>query len=362
MPKFAFDYVDAALGEEGGAARNRQAFSGVQLCPRYLMDVSSVDTSCELFGQRYTLGFGVAPVGLGNMMWPQSETALATAAAEATIPYILSTASTTGLEEIGAIGKGTAWFQLYVPRDEGVMEDLITRARSAGFGVLVVTLDVPIGAKRERELRNGLNLPFRFTPKLFYQIAVRPRWALATARQGTPEFVNLKRYTDQGQSTESLSEFVSKVFVRGVTQERIARIRSLWDGPLVLKGVQHLDDARKALELGVDGLIVSNHGGRQLDAAPSSIEVLPAIADAVGDRMTIMIDSGVRSGLDVLRARALGARCAFSGRSFFFGMGALGHRGATQVIEIFRDDITRGLMQIGCLRYAELDASWLRQK
>ena len=357
MPGFAFDYVDGAIDEEHGKARNRAAWHEVVLTPRYLRDVSDTDLNAPLFGHEYALPIGVPPVGLGNMMWPGAEMALARAAQRANIPYILSTFSTTDLAEIARAAPDVCWFQLYVPKKMQVMEDLLARAKQAGYRVLVVTLDIPVGAKRNRELRNGLKLPFSLTANIIWQCMTHPTWSLQTLRHGQPDFVNVARY--QEGPNEGLARFITNFNMPGVTRERIAAIRKLWDGPLVLKGVQYDQDMRAAAELGVDGIIISNHGGRQLDAAPTSVHSLRAVPAEIRQRMTVMVDSGIRTGMDVVRAGALGAKMTFSGRAFFWGVGALGAPGASQVVEIFRDEIERTLKQLGCDSFTETDRSWL---
>jgi len=357
LPSFAFDYIEGGIDDEEGKRRNRRAFHGVQLTPRYLRDVGSVDTRVTLFGTEYALPLGVAPVGLGNMMWPGAEAALARAAQDARIPYVLSTFSTTPLETIAQLTPDVGWFQLYVPRDAGVMEDLIGRVKAAGFRALVVTVDVPIGAKRNRELKNGLKLPFTVTPQMVWQSLTHPAWALRTLTHGAPDFVNVARY--RTDTTQGLGDFISTMNSPGFSLERLRRIRELWSGPLILKGLQATENIRAAIDCGVDGVIISNHGGRQLDAAPATIDTLRRLqGDAAGD-LTLMIDSGVRTGLDIVRAKALGAQAAFTGRSFFYGVGALGEAGAAQVIGIFHDELTRSLQQLGCLRFEDMDASWL---
>jgi len=358
LPCFVFEYVDAAVDEEIGKHRNREALHEVELTPRYLRDVSRVDLAVDLFGKSYSMPFGVPPVGLGNLIWPGAESVLARACQQAAIPYIQSLFSTTLLEDIPQLAPDVCWFQLYVPRDERVMEDLISRVRKAGFHVLVVTIDVPVGAKRNRELKNGLKLPFQITPAVLWHCLIHPRWTMQTIKAGMPGLVNIMPYADKAVN-DGLASFFTQFIMPGVTRERLGRIRELWDGPLVIKGIQHPQDALDVREIGVDGLIVSNHGGRQIDAAPASISSLRRLPKSLADDLTIMIDSGIRSGLDVLRAKALGAVCAFSGRSFFYGMGALGAAGAQQVIGIFEDEIRRSLQQLGCSRFSELDDRWL---
>lgn len=359
VPRFALDYLEGGIGAEEGLRRNRQDLDDVILWPRLMRDMTTVSTACTLFGRRYDLGIGMAPVGLASLMWPGAERCLAMAAQNANIPYVFSTMGTVPLEDIGALAPDVAWYQLYVPQDRGVMRDLIERAQRAGFRALVVTVDIPVGAKRDRELRNGLNLPFRLTPRLVLQILARPAWAWATLRQGVPRFVNLDPYVKAGSLTH-LSEFLTLFFMRGVTPERIAEIRSLWRGPLVIKGLLHGTDIATAVRLGADGVIISNHGGRQLDAAPSTVQALRVLPDPLREQTAVLFDGGIRSGVDVLRARALGAQMCFSGRSFLYGVAAVGADGARQAIEIFRDEITRSLQQIGCADFQSLNRDWLQ--
>lgn len=357
IPKFAFDYIDAAIDYEIAKQRNRESFHQTKLIPRYLTDVTTVDITAEVFGKRYAMAIGVSPVGLGDMMWPGAEMALAAAAQKANIPYMLSTFSTTLMEDIAEAAPDVCWFQLYVPKKLEVAKELISRAKASGFNVLVVTLDIPVGAKRNRELKNGLKLPFSFSPNILWQSMIHPLWAIEQLRHGTPDFVNMMRYREDPD--QGLANLVSEFIMPGVTLERIREIRTLWDGPLVLKGIQYDRNAVDAMNAGVDGIVVSNHGGRQLDAAPTSVEALRALPDEVRNKMTVMIDSGIRTGLDVVRSKTLGAEFAFSGRSFYYGIGAMGPEGANQVIEIFRDEITRTIQQLGCVTFDELDATWL---
>ena len=357
IPNFAFDYVDGGIDQEHGKRRNRQAWHEIELTPRYLKDVGTADLATRLFGKEYEMPIGVPPVGLGNMMWPGAEVALASAAQKAKIPYILSTFSTTKLEDIAECAPDVCWFQLYVPKKIAVMKDILRRVKQAGYHVLVVTLDIPVGAKRNRELKNGLKLPFSFTPNIIWQCATHPVWALQTLSHGQPDFVNVLQYKEG--ANEGLGQFITNFNMHGVTRERVEMIRKLWDGPLILKGVQYEQDVRHSMDIGIDGIIVSNHGGRQLDAAPSSVKSLREISAEARAKMTVMVDSGIRTGMDVVRARALGAEMTFSGRSFFWGMGAMGKGGAKQVIEIYRDEIDRTLKQLGCESIAAMDRSWL---
>lgn len=358
IPRFAWEYLSSGIGHEHGLHRNRTDLDDVLLWPRYLKDVGEVDLSCHLFGRQYDLGIGIAPVGLANMMWPEAETHLAQAAQKANIPYILSTMGTTSLEEIARHAPDVGWFQLYVPRDRDVMQDLVQRVQRSGFKVLVITVDIPVGAKRDKELKNGLILPFRFSPSILTQALLKPTWLLNTLRQGVPRFINLAPYGDL-HDVKHLGEFLTRFFMPGVTMERIREIRQLWSGPLVIKGLMRSEDVEQCRSAGVDGVVISNHGGRQLDAAPSSAVSLAKLHASVTDQFPILLDSGVRSGLDIVRARALGAGFTLSGRSFLYAVAAAGKEGAGQVIEIFRDEITRTLQQLGCTRFEAMNGDWL---
>ncbi len=358
IPRFAWYYLSGGIGAEHALARNRNALDEILLWPRYLTDVAKIDTSCSLFGHNYSLGIGISPIGLGNMIWPNAEVQLAKAAQVQNIPYILSTMSTTPLEDIAKLVPDVGWFQLYVPRDESVMQDMIKRVRLAGYKVLVVTVDIPVGAKRDKELKNDVILPFQFTPKIIGQTLIRPVWLMQTLRHGIPRFINLSPYGEL-KNVKHLGDFLTRFFMPGLTVERLAKIRTLWQGPLVVKGVQRQSDIEQCMSAGIDGVILSNHGGRQLDAAPSSIESLRRLPDNIKDSLCVMLDSGIRSGLDVVRTRAMGADAAFSGRSFFYAMAAAGNDGGRQAIEIYRDEITRTLQQLGCTRFESMDQSWL---
>lgn len=359
MPKFAYDYVDAGIDDESGKRRNRDDWQKVMLTPRYLTDASEADLQTTIFGKTYAMPFGVSPVGLGNMMWPGAELALASASQAANVPYMLSTLSTTDLSQIAAAASDVCWFQLYVPSDVDVMKDLLSRVSTANFHVLVVTLDIPVGAKRNRELKNGLKLPFSMTPDIIWQSITHPVWAMHTLKNGKPDFVNVLKY--KTNDNQGLADFFTSFSMKGVTRERMEMIRELWDGPLVLKGVQYEQDIQTALDIGCDGVLISNHGGRQLDAAPSSMQSLKDLGHYRDKGMTVMVDGGIRTGLDVVRSKVLGSQMAFSGRSFFWGVGAMGVDGPRQVIEIYRDEIKRTLQQIGCEKFEQLDGSWLTE-
>ncbi|MBT3915618.1 MAG: alpha-hydroxy-acid oxidizing protein [Rhodospirillaceae bacterium] len=361
IPKLAFDYLDGGAGNEANIARNRQGFADIVLCPEYLRDVSERNQKVTLFGHTYDAPIGVSPVGLANLIWPKVDTYLATMAREQNIPYTLSAVGTTSIERIAEIAPDHAWFQLYVPGQEYICFELLKRAKAAGMKVLVVTVDIPVPSKRMRDLRNDFTMPFKMTPKIIWDIARKPSWALATLANGKPRFENMVPYIDDAAAGKSLGAAQALQVSPTLDEELMRRIRAAWDGPMLIKGILSPGSAKAAKRVGADGIIVSNHGGRQLDSAPSSIEALPRIVDEVGDSMTIMLDSGVRTGGDIVKAYCLGADFVFSGRSFVFGVGALGEAGGQHVLNMFAEEVDIALAQIGCTDIANLGAEYLWQ-
>jgi (S)-mandelate dehydrogenase len=359
VPRVAFDYMDGGAESENGLARNRAAFDRLRLVPRYLVDVSSRDISTELFGRRWAMPFGVAPTGLASLIWPGADFMLARAAAAADVPYILSTAATASLEDVAKAAPAHGWFQLYAGNDQAIVDDLVRRAHEAGYPVLVVTVDIPVPGKRDRDLRNGLTLPLRSRPGLLLDVLRRPAWLLASARAGAPRFRNIEPYVKAARAT-SLAEAMALQTSGNFDWGRLARVRAAWPGKMVVKGLMAPDDVKRAADEGADGVILSNHGGRQLDAGPAPIELLPRALDAVQGRIPIMLDSGIRRGGDVLRALALGAAFCFVARATLYGVAAGGEPGAAKALAILRDEVDRTLGQIGCRALAELgpDRLW----
>ncbi len=354
MPGFAFDYLDGGCNEDINIERNTRELREVQLEPRYIRPFKGADLSCELFGHRYDATFGIAPVGLQGLMWPKSPEILARAAFQHNIPFILSTVTTMDIERASELTEGRAWFQLYNPVEQHVRTDIIRRAGAAGCPVLVVLCDVPTFGYRPRDFRNGLALPPKMTLRNILQILGKPRWAMQTLRYGQPTFETVKPYTPEGLNLKQLGLFMNKTFSGLLDAEKIAPIRDQWKGKLVLKGVSSEWDAEQAVKLGFDGIIVSNHGGRQLDAGESTIKPLERLARQYRDKITVMVDSGLRSGPDVARAMASGADFTFMGRSFMYGVGALGARGGDHTIEILKTQFRQNMEQLCCERVADL--------
>lgn len=359
IPRFAFDLVDGGAENECNMRRNAEAFEEIALVPRYMHDVSIIETATEIFGQTFDLPFGQAPIGMLNAFWPDADLTLARLCKRENVPYVASSAASTTLEKLAEAADGNGWFQLYVSDDGAVTEGLIARAEAAGYDVMMVTVDVPAAGKRDRDIRNQLSVPFKFTPEVIWQCATHPHWALASLRHGTP---NIANYTDLLQSATSYADVQKTLITPGLTWAQLKRLRERWKGTLLVKGILHPEDAIKCTELGADGIVVSNHGGRQVAFGPATIEVLPAIAEAVSCKLKIILDSGIRRGADVLRAKALGADFVLTGRALAYGVGAGGSEGAERAMDILKLELVRALGQLGVSSYSSLTKSALHVK
>lgn len=353
-----FGYVAGAAETNRSLGDNRDAFGEWGFVPRVLIDVSTRDPSVELLGRRYAWPFGIAPMGIAALWAYRGDLVLAAAAAEAGIPFIMSGSSLIRLEEVAAQSPGS-WFQAYLPGDQAQIEALIERVRLAGFETLVITVDMPVAANRENNLRNGFSTPLRPTLGLAWDGLTHPRWTLGTflktfARHGMPHFEN--NYATRGAPILS-PDVVRDYSDRGhFTWAHLARIRELWKGHLVVKGLMRADDARRAQALGADALIVSNHGGRQLDGTVSPLRVLPAVVAACPG-LPILYDSGIRRGTDVLKALALGARMVFVGRPFAYAASVGGAAGVARAIGLLANEVSIDLAMVGVTRPADLDAA-----
>jgi len=348
IPKFAFEYLDGGCNEDVNLHKNTSDIRKVELLPYYLSKHSGSSMKTELFGHVYDAPFGIAPVGLQGLMWPNSPEILAKAAFEHNIPFILSTVTTSSIERISEITEGKAWFQLYHPAEESVRNDIIKRAEAAECPVLVILCDVPTFGFRPRDIRNGLAMPPKMSVKNILQVLGKPNWALQTLKYGQPNFETLKPYMPKGLDLAQLGQFMDRTFSGRLNEERIKPIRDMWKGKLVIKGVANEADAERAIKLGLDGIIVSNHGGRQLDAGESTIRPLSRIAAKYGDQIKVMMDSGLRSGPDIARTLASGAQFTFMGRSFMYGVAALGNRGGDHTISLLKTELQQVMEQICC--------------
>jgi len=354
VPAFAFEYLDGGCNEDVSIKRNTSEIRDVQLQPRYLNNYGESSTKTKVLGMEFDAPFGIAPVGLQGLMWPNSPAILAKAAYKHNIPFILSTVTTMDIEKASELTEGNAWFQLYNPVEDAVRNNIIDRAEAAGCPVLVLLCDVPTFGFRPRDFKNGLALPPKMSVKNIMQILGKPTWAYNTLKYGQPTFENLKPYTPEGLNLKQLGAFMDRTFSGKLNEEKIKPIRDRWKGKLVLKGVQSLQDTQDAIRMGFDGIIVSNHGGRQLDAAQSTINSLKEIAATYGDQIEVMMDSGLRSGPDIARAIACGAKFTFMGRSFMYGCGALGNKGGDHTIGMLKTQFKQVMDQLVCERVEDL--------
>ena len=361
IPRFAFEYLDGGCNEDVNLVKNTAEIRAVEIEPCYLPHFGSASLKTELFGHIYDAPFGIAPIGLQGLIWPNAPEILARAAARHNIPFILSTVSTASIERISQLTEGRAWFQLYHPADMGIRDRLLERAEAAQCPVLVLLCDVPGFGFRPRDIRNGLAMPPRMTVKNICQIFGKPRWAWNTLRHGSPAFETMKPYMPKGMGMKQLGLYMDRTFSGRLDPDRLAAIRDRWKGKLVLKGVATVTDADIAIRAGVDGLIVSNHGGRQLDACPSAISSLQAIVKKYQGKTTIMMDSGLRSGPDIARTLACGAQFAFLGRSFMYSVAALGKQGGDHAIGVLKTQLRQVMEQVSCERPEDLAARLARR-
>ncbi|HVA40933.1 MAG TPA: alpha-hydroxy acid oxidase [Candidatus Binataceae bacterium] len=361
LPRVAFDFIEGGVEDEHCLAANESSFARHRLVPRYMVDISRRDQSAALFGHDYASPFGIAPTGLAALFRADADLILARAAAAANIPFIMSGASTASIEAAAQVAPAQTWYQLYAARDRKISEDMIRRASDAGLGTLVLTVDVPVPSKRERNARNGFELPLKLKWSKSLEALMHPLWIAGYLRRGIPRFDNWAFYAEPGASAKAIAAFVARQLPCSVTWRDLENFRRLWPRHLVVKGIMHPDDAVRATQIGIDGIIVSNHGGRQLDQAPAPLDMLPAICAAVADKVTVMLDSGVRRGADILTALCLGARFVFVGRATLYGAAAGGLPGVRKAIDILRKEIDLVMGQIGCPRLDGLGPGFLLQ-
>jgi L-lactate dehydrogenase (cytochrome) len=357
VPSFGFDYVEGGAGEtEPGVARNKAALDAIEIVPRFGVANYAPSVEIELFGRKYGMPLGIAPMGLPGLMWPGGEDGFADAAQKSRVPFTLGSSAGAAIERMAERAPDAIWYQLYrVARDDlRINFDMAKRAAECGVHVLVLTLDVPARTKRPRELRNDLVIPYRPNLRTIRELIMRPSWLMALRAGGQPSFANYPRYAGDNPSHAEVASFVKREVGGAFSWDEVKRFRDKWPRALVVKGILHPEDAEIAVSLGVDGVQVSNHGGRQLEGAPASIDVLPAIARQVGERATVLFDGGARSGMDVIRALALGAKCVLTGRPFMYGLGALGLEGPAFVMDFYHEEIKAALRQCGVRTFAEL--------
>ena len=351
MPRVIFDYVDGAAGFETSSRLNREVIEQVRLLPRVLVDIRQRELAKTFLGRTWPLPFGIAPMGMCDLTWPNTDIALAAAAADHDIPVCLSTFGSSSIEDIGKRASGNGWFQLYVGPSIDDAMGLVQRAEDAGYEYLLLTVDVPVVSARLREQRQGFERPFRMRPRQFLDFSVHPQWVFHTLVNGVPKPANVVPTGNEGNKpTFTRNE------IRGhIDWQFLDRLRERWAGKLILKGVLSADDAVRIRDAGADAVYVSNHGGRQLDAAPAAIDVLPAIRQAVGADYPLIFDSGIRSGEGIVKALALGADFVMLGRPFLYASGADGQRGVYRLVELLKNDLLLVLAQIGCIDVSQID-------
>ena len=360
IPKFAFEYLDGGCNEDVNLIKNTAELRQKELIPYYLKNYTGSSLQTELFGKLYDAPFGVAPVGLQGLIWPAAAEILAKAAYKHNIPFILSTVSTASIETIAEITEGNAWFQLYHPAQNSLRDDIIARLQHAEYPVLVLLSDVPSFGFRPRDIRNGLAMPPKMTLSNILQIMGKPKWAFNTLKYGQPSFKTMKKYMPKGLNMQQLGQYMNATFSGRLNRDKVSAIRDKWKGKLVLKGVVSEEDTAMAIELGLDGIIVSNHGGRQLDAAQSAIASLDRIAKEYEGKIKIMMDSGIRSGSDVARALASGADFTFLGRSFMYAVAALGNEGGDHVISILKTQLQQVMEQLCCAKTKDISTHLIK--
>lgn len=356
IPKFAFDYLDGGCNDELNLRRNESDFDDIRFKPNYLRVAGDVDLSVDLFGRSYSAPFGISPIGLQGLIWPNAPEILAQAATQHRIPYILSTVSTSSIERIAEASQGEAWFQLYHPTEDRLRDDILNRLQAVGCPVLVVLVDVPSFGLRYKEIKSGLSMPPKMNLSNILQALVCPHWGINTLKHGIPNFATLKPYMEKGLDLRQLGQFMNRTFTGKVNIEKVKAIRDLWPGALVVKGIASTEDMDAVVSIGVDGVIVSNHGGRQIDAGESSLHSLIRLTQQgqYRNKVKIMLDGGIRSGVDLARAHAVGSDFNFMGRPFMYGLGALGDRGGDHTINMFKAQLHQVMQQLSVERVKQM--------
>ena len=354
LPKIIFDYLEGGADDEIGRKHNREVFERYRLMPRRLIDVSKRDTGIELFGRHQAAPFLIGPTGLNAALWPKGDILLARAAERAGIPFVLATASNASIEEVAVASKGDLWFQLYIVQRQ-LAEEMVRRAEAAGYSTLVLTTDVAVNGNRERDLRNNFGLPLRYTPRLIWDGLTHPRWSLGFLLNGMPQFGNF--VTADSSNVEMQATVMHRQMDASFSWDDFHWLRQLWPRKLLVKGILRPDDAERCVAAGADGVILSNHGGRQLDAAVAPLEVLAESRARIS--APILIDSGFRRGTDIVKALALGANAVLLGRTTLYGLAAAGEAGVDDVLRLLKDEVDRTLAQIGCALASQLSPDYI---
>ena len=354
LPGFSYEYLVGGCNNDIAVRNNRTQLDQIYLKPNYLEPCADIDLSTEVFGQKYAAPFGVAPIGLSGIVWPRASEFQARTAHEHNIPFILSSVSNTSIEKAAELAKDNFWFQLYPPKDRSMRSDILKRCHDVGCKNLVVTVDVPSLSWRPSDIKNGLGVPPKITPKSIAQSAICPAWSFATLNNGLPEFATLKPYISEQLKIKETAQQVRHALREVVDKNVLGQIRDEWRGNLIVKGIISVEDAAMAVEVGADGVIVSNHGGRQLDAALCPAQAIKTIINEVNGKVVVMADSGVESGVDVGRYIASGAQMVFAGRAFMYGVAAFGYLGADHTSFILYAELRQLLEQLRCSSVTKL--------
>ena len=347
MPHFAAEYLFAGTGYDEALENNRKVFNQIFLVPQYLKGTVNPNLKTKLFDHEYDAPFGMAPVGMTSLMWPGAEIALSKMSVTNNIPYSLSTVACASVEDVGKHLNGMGWFQLYPPADKAIRNDLLKRAKNAGFKTLIVTADIPASSRRERLRMAGVSVPPKNNLRTFFQAAICPSWSIGTLINGIPAFGTMDQYSDGSWhgNAKSKAGFAGSQMQRYLDWDYLKEVRDLWSGPIILKGLMDINDAVQASKI-IDAIYISNHGGRQIDIAPSPLQVLPEIRKKLGSKFPIIIDSGFYSGQDISKGLMLGADFIMTGRPFIIGLAALGDKGADHVHDILKDELSNVMEQI----------------
>ena len=361
LSRFAFDYLEGGAEDGRTMARNVASWGDVTLLPRAMVDVTTIDTSTTLFGRAQSLPVFVGPTGLNGLYWPRAEEVLAQAAHAAGVPFVMSTASTSLLEDVRAASSGDLWLQLYVQKDRRIAENMMARAQAAGFSALMLTVDTMVHGKRDHDIRNGFRMPVPWTPRLLADLLTHPRWCLRMLRQGgSPQLVNLAKSAGVAANIQKQAAAMSREMDMSLQWGDLAWVRKHWKGPVIVKGLLTPADALLALNAGADGIVISNHGGRQLECAPAPLTQLPMIAEAIHGKMSLFIDGGVRRGSDIAKALALGADAVLLGRAPLYGLATNGRQGVSEVLTILRTELEITLRLLGATQATDLDTSFVQ--
>lgn len=363
LSRLAFDYLEGGAEDLDALTRNREAYAKWVFSPRVMTDVSRCSTATTILGRPAAAPMIVGPTGLNGLLWPKADELLAQAAAEAGLPFVLSTASTSLLEEVRtAAPDGDLWLQLYVQQNRGIAEDLMRRARESGYSTLVLTVDTPVHGKRDHDIRNGFQLPLRLSPRLVADCLWHPRWSWQMLRYGSPQLRNIARSVGEHEDLARHAAMLSRQMDLTLGWKDLAWVRRHWGAKVIVKGIQTVGDALLARDHGADGIVVSNHGGRQLGSTFAPLELLPSIAGAVGGSMTVFVDGGARRGADVVKATALGASAVLLGRAPLYGIASRGKPGAVSVLKMLRSEMQTAMQLLGCTDVADLGPAFVRHQ